>query len=135
MQLNRPLCLPADAWNDLTSRLSHVSDARRQKTDAFLEEISQNVQVTRNGRRILVESNNLDESAILALLQPKSSPPDAALSAGVSRSYSIHIHFSMDSDSFPFLGNQSASESPYQACAAPSDQFYSMETGCRLMSA
>lgn len=133
MQWNQKLCLSADAWNDLTDRLSHTGQTCRQKVDAFLEEM--NVQVTSSQGKIFAESNHLDESAILALLRPKADPRNTAPFAGLSQSYSIHIQLFVDADSFPFLGDQPASERSYLAYADPRDQFYSMDAGCNLMSA
>ena len=90
MQLKHQLSLPSDTWNNLISSLSHVSEARQQRVDAFLKEISNDVQVICDCDNILVQSNKLDENAILALLQPRVDSP-----TGGSHSYSIQVHLSV----------------------------------------
>lgn len=131
MQLKHQLSLPPDTWNNLISSLSHVSEARQQKADAFLEEISNDVQVICNCDNILVQSNKLNEDAILALLQPGVGSP-----TGVSHSYSIQVHLSVDSSFFPFLGDQLATNQDYlPICATSSDSYHSMDVRSYLMSA
>ena len=131
MQLKHQLSLPSDTWNNLISSLSHVSEARQQRVDAFLKEISNDVQVICDCDNILVQSNKLDENAILALLQPRVDSP-----TGGSHSYSIQVHLSVDSSFFPFLGDQLATNLYYlPTCATSSDGYHSMDVNNYPMSA
>ena len=66
MQLKHQLSLPSDTWNNLISSLSHVSEARQQRVDAFLKEISNDVQVICDCDNILV----LDHGKVLQLGTP-----------------------------------------------------------------
>ena len=120
MQLKHQLSLPSDTWNNLISSLSHVSEARQQRVDAFLKEISNDVQVICDC-----------ENAILALLQPRVDSP-----TGGSHSYSIQVHLSVDSSFFPFLGDQLATNLDYlPTCATSSDGYHSMDVNNYPMSA
>lgn len=134
MQLKHRISLPPDAWDDLICNLSDVSEARQAKIDAFWKEVSGDIQIIHNRDRILVHSNQLDEDAILALLQPEAHSP-----AG-SHNYSIRVQLSVDSSCFPFLGDQSAEERSYHPASAPSgvtasDGYHSMDDSYYLMSA
>ena len=96
-----------------------------------MKEISNDVQVICDCDNILVQSNKLDENAILALLQPRVDSP-----SGGSHSYSSKVHLSVDSSFFPFLGDQLATYLDYlPTCATSSDGYHSMDVNNYPMSA
>lgn len=112
--MNHQITLSGTAWSELTGKLTHISQESRQKRNAFFEEINRDIQMTCTRDSILVAAKDLDEDAILAALTAKKRVGNSG--AGINRSYSIQMNFSVDTDTFSFLGDQMAGEDTYQAC-------------------
>lgn len=68
MNIAHEIILTRESWEDLNTRLSHYDSDNQRKVNAFLSSIEQDIIVTHKADRILVETANLDENAILAAL-------------------------------------------------------------------
>ena len=54
---------------DTYYNLTHYDPEHQARIDAFLEECSRNISVTSTPGKIIVETSDIDEDAILAILQ------------------------------------------------------------------
>lgn len=57
-----------DVWDDFAKGLMHIDSGKQERINSFFEQISQTISVQRELNSITVESNRLDEDAILAAL-------------------------------------------------------------------
>lgn len=134
MQNNHQITLSSAAWSELTEKLTHSSQESRQKRNAFFEEIRRDIQITYTQDSILVAAKNLDEAAILAALTAKKQGGNS--SAGINRSFSIQMNFSVAADAFSFRGDRMAGEDTYQACPHESPiEYVTLGAECFLQSA
>lgn len=69
--MNHPyqIHLTQPEWGTLIQNLTQVDDERQRRINAFFDSISQDVRITREGSSIVIQSDLIDEDAIIAALE------------------------------------------------------------------
>lgn len=118
MRIVHQMNLPQSTWDDFINSLTHYDAIKQAKVNAFLKEIDQNISITREPNKIIIESQRLDECAILSALQTSNQSNSATV---CSDFYDIQVNGFFDFDAFDGFVNQIAREDFYQTLLIASE--------------
>ena len=106
--------LSSHIWNNLLNRLTHCNTVTQANINAFFKEIDEDICITHDANRTVVESHGLNETAILRALQQ--STPHTNFSDVLSETYDIQVNEYIDFDEIFDFSEQIAQEDFYQNC-------------------
>lgn len=110
MQILHEMLLPQAAWDEFIVRLTHYNKEHQMRINAFLDDISNTLDISHEPDRTVVSSNDIDELAILAALEENICDDENERSSEI---YAIQFYdFFEVYDSTPFT-SQFATEDMY----------------------
>lgn len=111
MHVNHQINLACNVWDDLVNRLTHYDSEVQTKVDAFFDEIKQNLHVSHESNRILVNSTHINDDAILAALCNNSQEEPIAK---IPDTFNISVSGFWDFDDIADFAVRIADEDVYQ---------------------